>query len=324
MIQLARCRVRRPEMNGRFSWLPRRARSSPGSTNPAPMPVRGRRLYRRTSHPSHRGGPSWPGYDAAGGRLLSLKPCCALRRVVGLSNPRASARGTEDDVSQALSPGCRLALAGKLGPPCGAKVVTYGCGLRQRRVGVQSLKTAIHLDVHTVLIGALPDVRFGVLFFVPSTPAAESTTHRTERRLTLADDVGLRRVLRGLLALFVHSSQSTGDGRWARHGVKCSRRKSSRPVHAVKAAALRANGRIRRPAIASSYKTNCAVTARLSLERLTREQLWWPNVMSFEGVLSCKTTPLRVRHFSLSWRCSDDANVGNRRAARSAHWPGNR
>src|SRR5947209_10806747 len=121
------------------------------------------------------------GCDAAAGAHPYLRLTVRFGEASGPWELLVSGRGTEDDVAQALSPRSRFALAGKLRPPCGAKVVTHSCRLRQRRVGVQSLKTTIHLNVHAVLISALPDVRFGVLFFAPSTPAAESATHRTER-----------------------------------------------------------------------------------------------------------------------------------------------
>ena len=96
---------------------------------------------------------------------------------------RASGRGGEDDVPHALRGGARLAFVFELRLPGRAEIITHGGGLGKRRIRVQALESAVHLDVHAVLIGALPDVRSGVLFFAPPRPSIKTTTHRAERRL---------------------------------------------------------------------------------------------------------------------------------------------
>lgn len=93
------------------------------------------------------------------------------------SGPRA-----ENDVSQAPRSGVRLALGVELRSPREAQIVAHACRLRQRRIRIQALKTAIDFNVHAVLIGALPDICCGMFFFAPSCPAAETTTHRNLAR----------------------------------------------------------------------------------------------------------------------------------------------
>ncbi len=93
------------------------------------------------------------------------------------SRPGRTTSTAEDNVPQAVGPRCRLSLTCQFGSPCGAKIITNTRGVRQRGVRVQPLKAAIHLDVHAVLVGALPDVRLGVLFLTPRNPASETAAH---------------------------------------------------------------------------------------------------------------------------------------------------
>src|SRR6476661_832040 len=129
-----------------------------------------------------------------------------LRRTLGRQDTGSSERWpvrtrTEDKLLQTLSPRARLALPVELRPPRSAEVFAHAGRLGQRRAWIQALETAIHLDVHAVLVSALPDVCVGVRFFAPARPTAETTTHRAARRIVR---LGCRLVLHCLLVFVAH------------------------------------------------------------------------------------------------------------------------
>jgi hypothetical protein len=168
---------------------------------------------------------------------------------------------TEDNLLQTSSPRAGLALTVKFRPPCSAEVVAHAGRLGQRRVWVQTLETTVHLDVHAVLVSALPDVCFGMRFFAPPSPTAETTTHRAAMRIAR---LSFRPALLHCLLVFVaHNLHSI---RFSRRGpvVQCGAETHGHtPGHNAGQAALADT----KPQVAAAYPGRSAPSEPLIAHR---------------------------------------------------------
>jgi hypothetical protein len=100
--------------------------------------------------------------------------------------------------------------------PAGAWPTTMSLMLRVPELGLPSpsSEAAIHINIHAVLVGAFPDVRFGMLFLAPGSPAVKTAAHRPEGRLVVVQHaVRLHAARVGrLVVLVTHGVHSISRG----------------------------------------------------------------------------------------------------------------